>query len=152
SEEPIRATTDVVLVVRDEEIALIRATLAACERLEGPHETLILDCRGRSDVRAAAEESGVAYFQPTPYVSTRGQALDAVLSRLARELIAVFDAGFMPETNFLAQTMVQLSDPDLAAVQTSIVAPVMLTDASSRGQVELTPRNGDPLLRERQIG
>jgi tetratricopeptide (TPR) repeat protein len=149
---PRQARTDVVLIVRDEEISLVRASLAGCERLESRHATLILNCRGRSDVRAAAEEARIACFQPPSYCSTRGEALDAVLSELTREYVAVFDAGMIPETNFLVRTTAHFSDERLAAVQTSIVGPVVLPHGSAFGRVELIPRNSDPLFQQRQVG
>jgi len=146
------AAVDVILVVADEDQALVRASLAACHRLDGPHRTLILDCQGRTEVRAVAEETGVEYFHPASTALTRGAALDAVLPRLAGELVAVFDAGAIPEANLLAQISARFGDVQLAAVQTAVVAPAPLSAGDPRRRLELTPPYRSAFERERQAG
>ncbi|MGH9413444.1 MAG: cellulose synthase family protein [Terriglobales bacterium] len=68
--------------------------------------------------RAAAAGAPIVYLHRTNRSGFKAGALDAGMKVARGELIAIFDADFVPPADFLRQTVDYFTDPKLAMVQT----------------------------------
>src|ERR671931_38818 len=67
--------------------------------------------------RFAAEGIDIKYYHRTHRVGFKAGALEAGLKTARGEFIAIFDADFIPNADFLLKLMPHFSDPEVAMVQ-----------------------------------
>ncbi|MWB97182.1 glycosyltransferase family 2 protein [Agromyces seonyuensis] len=109
---------DVFITVYGEELVKIRATVEAAVAMRGLHRTWVLD-DGRSDeVRDLAEELGAHYVRRLSSGGAKAGNVNHALSIAKGEYFAIFDADFVPDPEFLVETMPFFIDPGVAFVQT----------------------------------
>jgi cellulose synthase/poly-beta-1,6-N-acetylglucosamine synthase-like glycosyltransferase len=68
--------------------------------------------------RAAAQGIDISYIHRTDRSGYKAGALDAAMKDAKGEFIAIFDADFSPEPEFLRRTIHHFTDPKVAMVQT----------------------------------
>ena len=102
-----------------EPLNVLERTLHGCLAQSYPHCTVwLLDDSGRDDVRQLARKLGCRYRHRPQRSNAKAGNLNDGLRRIEAELVAVFDADFIPQTVFLERCIGFLQDPEVALVQT----------------------------------
>jgi len=110
---------DVILPTYNEGVDILRRSVIACQAMDYPHKRIyLLDDTRRPAVRALAAELGCEYRDRPDNRHAKAGNINHALPSLSGELIAVFDADFMPTRNFLTRTVGFFQDPKTAMVQT----------------------------------
>ncbi|MBW4652835.1 MAG: glycosyltransferase [Kaiparowitsia implicata GSE-PSE-MK54-09C] len=112
-------TVDILIPTYNEPNFILRRTVIGCQALDYPHKQIyVLDDTRRPEVAQMAADLGCHYIiRPTNRHAKAGN-LNHALAKTHGELIVVFDADFVPTTNFLARTLGFFTDPSVALVQT----------------------------------
>lgn len=109
---------DVFITVYGEDIAKISATATAALAIKGKHRTWILD-DGRSDeVRALAGELGCHYVRRLSSNGAKAGNVNYALSIAKGDYFCIFDADFVPQQDFLLETVPFFVNAHVAFVQT----------------------------------
>lgn len=112
-------TVDVMIPTYDEPAFILRRTIIGCQALDYSCKTVyLLDDTRRPDVEALAAELGCEYISRTDNTYAKAGNLNHAIAQTTGELIVVFDADFVPTTNFLTRTVGFFQDAQLALVQT----------------------------------
>lgn len=101
-----------------EEVELVRKTVLGCMQMAYPHTTYILDDGSRPEFAALASEMGCEYVTRTEHIHAKAGNLNHALSATGGDFIAVFDADYVPQSDFLDKTLGYFSDEKVAFVQT----------------------------------
>ena len=110
---------DVLIPTYGEPLPVLERCLLACTHLNYPHRQIwVLDDAGRSDVAQLARRLGCHYHHRHQRQHAKAGNLNAGLELSRNELVAVFDADFVPQRCFLERTIGLLMEPDVALVQT----------------------------------
>jgi cellulose synthase (UDP-forming) len=112
-------TVDVLIPTYDEPEPILKRTILGCQALDYPcKEIYILDDTRRSAVKDLALSLGCHYLtRPENHYAKAGN-LNAAIARTQGDLITVFDADFVPTTNFLQRTVGFFQNPNMGLVQT----------------------------------
>jgi cellulose synthase (UDP-forming) len=111
-------SVDVFITTYGEPIEIIRQTVAAAVAMHGRHSTFVLD-DGRSDVvRDVAAELGAGYLRRTTNEGAKAGNINHALAETTGDLFVIFDADFVPQPNFLHETIPFFADQEVAFVQT----------------------------------
>ncbi|MDB6427818.1 glycosyltransferase family 2 protein [Curtobacterium sp. 20TX0008] len=109
---------DVFITVYGEELSKIAATVRAAVAMRGEHRTWVLD-DGRSDeVQALAARLGARYVRRLSSHGAKAGNINHALTLAKGDYYAVFDADFVPEPEFLFETVPFFADDTIAFVQT----------------------------------
>lgn len=109
---------DVFVTVYGEDLETVRRTVRAAVGMRGAHRTWVLD-DGRSDaLRAATAELGAWYVRRLSSNGAKAGNINHALSVAKGEYFAVFDADFVPDPDFLVETVPFFTHPNVAFVQT----------------------------------
>lgn len=109
---------DVFITVYGEPLETIERTARAAVAIRGRHITWILD-DGQSDaVRDLAGDLGVRYIRRLSSNGAKAGNLNHALSIASGEYFAIFDADFVPNEDFLYETVPFFIDDNVAFVQT----------------------------------
>ncbi|MEL6382789.1 MAG: glycosyltransferase [Cyanobacteria bacterium J06626_18] len=110
---------DVFIPTYDEPAFILRRTVIGCQAMEYPRKTVyLLDDTRRPEIKALAAELGCEYLsRPDNYYAKAGN-LNHAIAHTCGDLIASFDADFVPTRNFLWRTVGFFQDPNVALVQT----------------------------------
>lgn len=101
-----------------EPLEVIRRTAQAARDIRGRHSTWILD-DGRSDqVRELAADLGVGYLRRLSSGGAKAGNVNHALSQVKSDYFCIFDADFVPDPEFLVETMPFFTDEGVAFVQT----------------------------------
>jgi cellulose synthase (UDP-forming) len=112
-------TVDVLIPTYDEPEAILKRTVMGCQALEYPHkEIYILDDTRRPAIESLAHHLGCHYLTRPDNRYAKAGNLNAAIARTTGDLIAVFDADFVPTTNFLERTVGFFQNPGMGLVQT----------------------------------
>lgn len=113
-------TVDVMVPTYNEDVALLRATLEACVRMDYPHRTFVLDDGpgGRPEVEALARELGVNYIHRPDNLHAKAGNLNYALERTDGEFVVILDADHVPEPHFITRLIGYFRDERLGYVQT----------------------------------
>ncbi|MCS6943591.1 MAG: glycosyltransferase [Geminocystis sp.] len=110
---------DVIIPTYNEGVDILRRTVIGCQAMDYPHKKIyLLDDTRRPEVRALAAELGCEYRDRPDNRHAKAGNINHALPTLTGELIAVFDADFVPCRNFLTRTVGFFQDPKTALVQT----------------------------------
>lgn len=111
-------TVDVFITTYGEDAMVIRRTVDAAVALRGAHRTWVLD-DGRSDeVRDLAAELGARYLRRLSSNGSKAGNVNHALSLAKGEFFVIFDADFVPDPEFLVETVPFFTDASVAFVQT----------------------------------
>ena len=110
---------DVLIPTCGEPLPVLERCLLACNQLSYSRRRLwVLDDAGRPEVAALAARYGCRYHHRPERRHAKAGNLNAGLTLSDGELVAVFDADFVPQRHFLERTIGLLLDPQVALVQT----------------------------------
>jgi cellulose synthase (UDP-forming) len=110
---------DVMIPTYNEPTFILTRTIIGCQAIDYPYKTIyLLDDTHRSEVKALAEELGCQYMTRSDDRYAKAGNLNNAITQTEGDLIAVFDADFVPTTNFLTRTLGFFQDPQVALVQT----------------------------------
>ncbi len=114
-----RPHVDILVPTYGEPLAVLQRSLLGCTQQSYPHTTvLVLDDSGREEVKRLAKQLGCRYMHRPERRHAKAGNLNAGLSQCHGELVAVFDADFIPQQRFLEHSIGFLLDPDVAMLQT----------------------------------
>lgn len=114
-----RPWVDGLIPTCGEPLPVLERCLRACSQLDHPRLRLwVLDDAGRPEVAALAARYGCRYHHRPIRSNAKAGNLNAGLQLSDGELVAVFDADFIPQRHFLKRTIGLLADPKVALVQT----------------------------------
>jgi cellulose synthase (UDP-forming) len=114
-----RPQVDVLIPTCGEPLPVLERCLRACSQLSYPHKQLwVLDDAGRAEVAELVARYGAGYQHRPQRSHAKAGNLNAGLPLGSGELVAVFDADFVPQQHFLERTIGLLLDPQVALVQT----------------------------------
>lgn len=102
----------------DEDEDLLLPTISAAVNAEIPHETWVLDDGCRRWVAELCESVGANYIDRESSEHAKAGNLNAALSQIDADFIAILDADHVPKPDFLSHTLGYFADPRVALVQT----------------------------------
>ena len=109
---------DVFITTYGEDIGTIRRTVTAALAMTGAHLTWVLD-DGRSDeVKALASELGARYVRRLGASGAKAGNVNHALALTNGEYFVILDADFVPQQDFLVETVPFFADDTVAFVQT----------------------------------
>jgi len=112
-------TVDVMIPTYNEPAFILRRTIIGCQALDYPcKKVYLLDDTCRPEAKALAAELGCEYIPRADNRYAKAGNLNHAIAQTTGELIVVFDADFVPTTNFLTRTVGFFQDAQLALVQT----------------------------------
>ena len=112
-------SVDIFIPTYNEPTFILRRTIIGCQALDYPNTTIyLLDDTRRPQMKALATELGCEYITRPDNRHAKAGNLNHALTKSSGELIVVFDADFIPTTNFLKRTVGFFQDETLALVQT----------------------------------
>jgi cellulose synthase (UDP-forming) len=110
---------DVFIPTYDEPAFILRRTVIGCQAMDYPHKTIyLLDDTRRPEIQALAAELGCQYLTRPDNAHAKAGNLNHAIAHTSGELIASFDADFVPTRNFLWRTVGFFQDPTVGLVQT----------------------------------
>lgn len=112
-------TVDVLIPSYNEPPEVLRRTIIGCQAMDyGPKQVYLLDDLRRPSIRTLAAELGCHYLDRADNRHAKAGNLNHALPLTHGELIVVFDADFVPTTDFLTRTVGFFQDAKVALVQT----------------------------------
>jgi cellulose synthase (UDP-forming) len=112
-------TVDVLIPTYDEPAPILRRTIIGCQAMDYPHKTVyLLDDTRRPEIRTLAAELGCEYLTRPDNTHAKAGNLNHAIAHTHGDLIASFDADFVPTRNFLSRTVGFFQDPYVGLVQT----------------------------------
>jgi cellulose synthase (UDP-forming) len=111
-------TVDVFIPTLNEDVELLRKTVLGCLNMTYPHKTYILDDGRRPEVETLAGELGCGYIARPDNRDAKAGNLNHALGRTDGEFVAVFDADYVPQPDFLDKVLGYFRDRRVAFVQT----------------------------------
>jgi cellulose synthase (UDP-forming) len=112
-------TVDVFIPTYDEPAFILRRTIIGCQAMDYPRKTIyLLDDTRRPEIKALAAELGCEYMTRPGNDHAKAGNLNHAIARTQGDLIASFDADFVPTRNFLDRTVGFFQDPKIGLVQT----------------------------------
>ena len=109
---------DVFVPTYNEDVTMLEATLMHCIQMDYPHKTYLLDDGNRPEMKSLAARLGVGYFAREEITGAKAGNLNHAMQNTQSELIAIFDADFRPEKEFLCRLAGYFHDKKVAVVQT----------------------------------
>lgn len=114
-----RPHVDLLVPTCGEPLPVLERCLLGCTNLSYPQVTVwVLDDGQRPEVAALAQRHGCRYRSRDERRGAKAGNLNDGLAAGNGELVAVFDADFVPQRQFLERTIGLLAEPDVALVQT----------------------------------
>lgn len=112
-------TVDILVPTYGEPLEVLERSLIACRHQSYPHTRVwVLDDSGRNAVKTLAHKLGCSYHHRPERANAKAGNLNDGLRRCSGELVAVFDADFIPQRDFLACSIGFLQDPSVGLLQT----------------------------------
>ncbi len=110
---------DVFIPTYDEPAFILRRTIIGCQAMDYPRKTVyLLDDTRRPEIKALAAELGCQYLTRPDNHHAKAGNLNHALELTQGELIASFDADFVPTRNFLCRTVGFFQNLKVGLVQT----------------------------------
>ena len=115
----IQPSLDILIPTYNEPDFILRRTVVGCQAIEYANKQVyLLDDTRRPEIQILAQELGCHYVtRPDNHYAKAGN-LNHAIAHTSGELIAVFDADFIPTKNFLKRTIGFFGNPQIALVQT----------------------------------
>lgn len=112
-------TVDVLVPTYNEPPEVLRRTIIGCQALRyGQHQVYLLDDQRRPEIRQLAQTLGCHYLARPTNDHAKAGNLNYALAHTDGDLVVVFDADFIPTTDFLTRTVGFFQDANVAMVQT----------------------------------
>jgi cellulose synthase (UDP-forming) len=112
-------SVDVYITTYNEPLDIVRATILGCQAMDYDNfNVYVLDDGNRPEMKALANECACLYIARNNNKHYKAGNLNNALTLTDGELIACFDADFIPTRNFLKRTVGYFQETDVAIVQT----------------------------------
>ena len=112
-------TVDIFIPTYSEPENVLKRTIIGCQAIDyHQKEIYLLDDGKRENIRQLAEELGCHYITRSDNRHAKAGNLNHGLTQSRGELIAVFDADFVPTQNFLSRTLGFFQRPNIGLLQT----------------------------------
>ncbi len=112
-------SVDILIPSFNEPISIVKRTIIGCQALEYENKKIyFLDDKKRPEMEALAKELGCFYITRQDNLYAKAGNLNHALAKTSGELIVVFDADFIPSSNFLTRTIGFYQDKTIGIVQT----------------------------------
>jgi cellulose synthase (UDP-forming) len=110
---------DVYIPTYNEPIEVLEKTITGALCLDYPNLSIwVLDDGRRPWLKVFCETKGVGYLNRPDNAHAKAGNINHALTRTSAEFVAMFDADFIPQRNFLMRTIGFFSDPEIGIVQT----------------------------------
>lgn len=112
-------SVDILIPTYNEPEFVLRRTIIGCQAIDYLNkEIYLLDDSKRENIRKLARQLGCHYVTRSDSDYAKAGNLNHGLSQSQGELIAVFDADFVPTQNFLSRTIGFFQRPNIGLLQT----------------------------------
>ena len=112
-------TVDILIPSYNEPLEVIKRTIVGCQAIEYNYKKIyLLDDGNREEIRQLCEQLKCYYISRENSIHAKAGNLNHALSQTNGELIVVFDADFIPTTNFLTRTVGFFQDIKIGLLQT----------------------------------
>jgi cellulose synthase (UDP-forming) len=112
-------TVDILIPTYNEPDFILKRTVIGCQAIDYPHKNIyILDDTNRPEIYHLALELNCNYIARQDRQHAKAGNLNNALRQTQAELVTVFDADFIPCTNFLTRTVGWFQNQQIALVQT----------------------------------
>ena len=114
-----RPSVDILIPTYNEPVSVLRRTVVGCQAIAyGPKSVYLLDDGDRVEVKQLARQLGCHYIARPGNRHAKAGNINYALTRTSGELVVVFDADFVPTTNFLTRTVGFFQDRTVGLLQT----------------------------------
>ena len=111
-------TVDVYIPTYNEPMDVLEKTITGALCLDYPNISIwVLDDGRREWLKAFCEDKGVGYLTRPDNTHAKAGNINHALTKTNAEFVAIFDADFIPQRNFLMRTMGFFADPRIGIVQ-----------------------------------
>lgn len=118
-EKLYQPTVDILIPTYNEPDFIVKRTIMGCQAINYEHKQVyILDDTQRQSIKQLAQELGCHYINRPDNSGAKAGNLNNALKQTNGELVVVFDADFVPTTNFLERTVGFFQQEQIALVQT----------------------------------
>jgi cellulose synthase (UDP-forming) len=112
-------SVDILIPTYNEPDFILKRTIIGCQALDYQNKQIyLLDDTQRSEIKKLAEELGCNYLSRRDRAHAKAGNLNNALAKTNGELIVIFDADFVPTTNFLERTIGFFQNHKIGLVQT----------------------------------
>lgn len=112
-------TVDILVPTYNEPVEVLRRTLVGCQAIAySPKTIYLLDDQRRPEMAELAQELGCEYMTRPDNMHAKSGNLNHALGHTNGELIVVFDADFVPTTNFMSRTIGFFQTSSVGLLQT----------------------------------
>jgi cellulose synthase (UDP-forming) len=112
-------TVDILIPTYNEPTFILKRTIIGCQLINYPQKRIyLLDDTKRSEVKDLAQQLGCQYITRPDNRHAKAGNLNHAIAQTRGDLVAVFDADFVPTRNFLERTVGFFQDPQVGLVQT----------------------------------
>src|SRR5207302_5425020 len=108
----------VLVPIVNEDLELVRNTIANLQAMRGETRIYLLDDGRRAAAEKLAADMDVRYLTRVGNQFFKAGNLNNALRHVSEDFVVVVDADFALRPEFLERTLPLLHDPDIAAVQT----------------------------------
>jgi cellulose synthase (UDP-forming) len=114
-----KPTIDILIPTYNEPDFILKRTIIGCQALNYDNKQIyVLDDTRRQSIKQLAQELGCHYITRPDNLHAKAGNLNNALKQTYGELVVVFDADFVPTTNFLERTIGFFQKEKIALVQT----------------------------------
>src|SRR3984885_5647324 len=111
-------SVDIYIPSYNESLEVLEKTITGALCLDYPNfKTWVLDDGRRPWLRTFCEARGVGYLTRPDNAHAKAGNINHALTKTDAEFVAIFDADFIPQRNFLMRTMGFFEDPAIGIVQ-----------------------------------
>lgn len=111
-------SVDVYIATYNEPLEVLEKTITGALCLDYPNVSIwVLDDGRRPRLKAFCEAKGVGYLNRPDNAHAKAGNINHALTRTNAEFVAVFDADFVPQRNFLMRTIGFFRDPEIGIMQ-----------------------------------
>ncbi len=114
---PAGLKVDVLIPTFNESPDILRRTIYRCVHMDYPHNTYVLDDSRREEVKELAGRLGAVYITRQDNTHAKAGNLNNALKYANGEFVAVLDADFIPQRDFLIKLLVYFKDENVALAQ-----------------------------------
>jgi cellulose synthase (UDP-forming) len=112
-------TVDILIPTYNEPDFIVRRTIIGCQAINYDRKQIyVLDDTRRQSIKQLAQELGCHYITRADNLHAKAGNLNNALKQTHGELVVVFDADFVPTTNFLERTVGFFLNHKIALLQT----------------------------------
>src|ERR1700733_2687517 len=111
-------SVDVYIPTYNEPINVLEKPITGVLCLDFPNfKAWVLDNGRRPRVKAFCEAKGVGYLTRPDNTNAKAGNINHALTKTSADFVAIFDADFIPQRNFLMRTLGFFADPSIGIVQ-----------------------------------